>query len=136
MAKAVSPIRLQSQLMSFASAEGALCHRSGAEQIEYWADLGRKVESVLDPKTLLAVKSGFSRISVERVEPVEVEPDAVFSRLNRKRKNGSLAKSITDGRVRYQASKAQPGMLERVSPDGTVETGMFVNGAFKVAVPA
>ena len=36
MAKAISPIRLQNELMESAKVVGALMHRSAAEQIEYW----------------------------------------------------------------------------------------------------
>jgi len=53
MAKASSPIRIQSELMSNAAVLGKLHHRSAAEQIEYWASIGQKVESLLDPESLL-----------------------------------------------------------------------------------
>ena len=39
--------------MESAARAGALHHRSAAEQIEYWADLGRRVARVLDPESLL-----------------------------------------------------------------------------------
>lgn len=133
MSKAVSPVRLQEDLMQAAKATGAAFHRSSAEQIEYWADLGRKVSDVLDPSVLLAVKAGFCRITVEETTPVTVDADDVFATLERKRADGSLSAEIANGHVRYQASRHHPGMLERVSPDGTVETGTFVNGVFESA---
>jgi ParD-like antitoxin of type II ParDE toxin-antitoxin system len=40
MAKAASPIRLQTELMQQAEPTAKRFHRSSAEQIEYWADLG------------------------------------------------------------------------------------------------
>jgi hypothetical protein len=43
MAKAASPIRLQEELMQAAESTAKRFHRSTAEQIEYWADLGRSV---------------------------------------------------------------------------------------------
>jgi hypothetical protein len=49
MAKAASPIRLQKELMQAAELTAKRFHRSTAEQIEYWADLGRSVSSTLDP---------------------------------------------------------------------------------------
>ena len=52
MAKAISPIRLQNELMVSAKAVGVLMHRSAAEQIEYWASLGQKVSELVSPQTL------------------------------------------------------------------------------------
>lgn len=133
MTKAASPIRLDHDLMQAAKATGAAFHRSSAEQIEYWAGLGRTVSSILDPDVLLAVKSGFARLSVEDVGSVDIEPDDVFALLDRKRDDGSLSAEIATGNIRYQVSRVHRGMLEKVSPDGTVETGMFVNGVFEAA---
>jgi len=39
--------------MESAALVGARHHRSAAEQIEYWAALGRQVARVLDPDSLL-----------------------------------------------------------------------------------
>ncbi|MCK5666750.1 MAG: hypothetical protein KAI17_24840, partial [Thiotrichaceae bacterium] len=39
MAKALSPVRLQDDLMKAAKLTGDRFHRSTAEQIEYWADI-------------------------------------------------------------------------------------------------
>ncbi len=52
MAKAASPIRLQEELMQAAESTAKLFHRSTAEQIKYWADLGHSVSSTLDPDVL------------------------------------------------------------------------------------
>lgn len=49
MAKAASPVRLQKSLVDAATVAGQQFNRSTAEQIEYWADLGRRVAAVLDP---------------------------------------------------------------------------------------
>lgn len=118
--------------MEAAKATGALSHRSSAEQIEYWADLGQKVSHILNPEVILAVKAGFAALSVEQVKPAEINVDDVFASLKRDRDGGNLSGKISDGNVRFQASKSHPGMLERVSPDGNVEVGEFVDGSFKV----
>jgi hypothetical protein len=39
------PVRLQENLMQAAKLTGERFHRSTAEQIEYWADIGRKVST-------------------------------------------------------------------------------------------
>ncbi|WP_269617933.1 TA system antitoxin ParD family protein [Zhongshania sp. BJYM1] len=49
MAKAASPIRLQQDLMQAAESTAKRFHRSTAEQIEYWAELGRSVSSSINP---------------------------------------------------------------------------------------
>lgn len=41
MAKAKSPIRLDQSLMDSAASVAKVAHRSAAEQIELWADIGR-----------------------------------------------------------------------------------------------
>ncbi|WP_254959113.1 ParD-like family protein [Cyanobium sp. Cruz CV13-4-11] len=48
-------MRLQRELMESAALVGARHQRSAAEQIEYWAALGRQVARVLDPDSLLDV---------------------------------------------------------------------------------
>ena len=59
--------------------------------------------------------------------------DDVFENLNRKKEDGSLFVAIADGKARYQTSQAHPGMLERVLPDGSVETGKLVDGEFVIS---
>ena len=63
MAKAASPIRFQQDLMQAAESTAKRFHRSTAEQIEYWAELGRSVSSTLDPDILLSIKAGLAKIA-------------------------------------------------------------------------
>ena len=131
MPKAASPVRLQEGLMESARVSGAALHRSAAEQIEYWADIGRKVSRIIDPEILLAVEAGLARITVEKVEAVNVNPESVFAALEADRESGELASAIAEqSPIRYQASKTSPGLLERVGSGGDVALGQFVNGEF------
>jgi hypothetical protein len=131
MPKAASPVRLQAGLMEAARVSGSAWHRSAAEQIEYWADIGRKVSKTIDPEILLAVEAGLARITVEKVEPVTVDPESVFAALDAGRASGKLASAIAEqSPVRYQASKTSPGFLERIGSEGDVVLGQFVNGDF------
>ncbi|MBL4712192.1 MAG: hypothetical protein JKX75_06800 [Gammaproteobacteria bacterium] len=77
MPKANSPIRLQSELMQAAALSGKRNHRSTAEQIEYWADMGRRVAFFIDPDALLSVQSGLAKIKVEPVNITPVNPVSV-----------------------------------------------------------
>lgn len=130
MPKAASPVRLQAALMHAATITGQRQHRSAAEQIEYWAGIGRSVSKIIDQDTLLEIASGLVRLRIEPVEPVAIVPEAVFSDLERDRKSGTLADSVATSSVRYQVSTRHPGQLEQILPDGRVLIGQFHNGEF------
>lgn len=130
MAKAASPVRLQKELMEAASRSGERLHRSAAEQVEYWADIGRTVDASVSPDSLLEVATGLARLKVERVVSVPVDPTAVFAALERDRNSGRLTQSIPGTGVRYQASQTILGALERIDAEGAITVGTFENGEF------
>jgi len=131
MPKSPSPVRLQDELMRSAALIGALHQRSAAQQVEYWASLGRSLTGLLDPEQLLAVKSGLARLRVEPIRVVAVDPAAVFDTMEHARENGTLAASVSTARDRYQASASHPGLLERISSDGLRTIGTFEDGLFR-----
>lgn len=135
MAKASSPIRIQSDLMSNAAVLGKLHHRSAAEQIEYWASIGQKVESLLDPESLLQIKAGLLRVKLEQVNAPALNADMVFGNLDMKRSTGELKAEVSQNKLRYQASSTHPGMLEQIDAKGKVKVGQFDNGVFKAMQP-
>jgi hypothetical protein len=124
MPKSPSPVRLQDELM-----------RSAAQQVEYWASLGRSVAGLLDPEQLLAVKSGLARLRVEPIRAMAVDPAAVFDTMEQARQNGTLAASVSTAQDRYQASVSHPGLLERISSDGLRTIGTFEDGMFRSCDP-
>lgn len=136
MAKSASPVRLQEELMRSAALAGARQHRSAAQQIEYWAALGRAVAGLLDPDRLLAVQAGLAQLKVEPVTASPISPEQVFAALEADRSHGVLAQSVSSASVRYQASVAYPGLLERIDADGRRTVGRFLNGAFQPCDPA
>lgn len=130
MAKHNSPIRLENNLM-LAARNAAMIHkRTPAEQIEYWAELGKNVSQLIDPETLIACKSGLATITVERVNAKPVDVASVFSRLAQQRDTGTLAANVTSARMRYEASNTRPGMLDQIDENGHITTGQFDNGKF------
>ncbi len=131
MPKAASPIRLQSDLMNAASTTGDLANRSAAQQIEYWASIGRRVENALSPDTLLAVSTGLARLVVEPVDGGQLDPDEVFDSLERERTSGALAGAVTPSSLRYQASREFPGRLEQIDKHGNITVGQFEHGVFR-----
>lgn len=132
MAKASSPIRLEAELMAKAQVKAALHHRTTAEQIEYWAELGFAVQNMLDPESVLSVKTGLAAIRVEPVQSGPIDADAVFEALDIDRESGALAHQVSQAAVKYQASKHYPGYLEK-HENGVVEVGRFLNGEFQAA---
>jgi len=136
MPKAASPVRLQEELMESARVSGSVQHRSAAEQIEYWADIGRKVSKTIDPETLLAVEAGLVRIVVEQVQSEAVDTESVFAALDADRKSGKLASAVAEkSPIRYQASRIKRGLLEQVDSEGNSVGGQFINGEFVAAEP-
>ncbi|MCK5190265.1 MAG: hypothetical protein KAR12_09455 [Methylococcales bacterium] len=130
MAKALSPVRLQEALMQAAKLTGERFHRSTAEQIEYWADLGRKVSTVLDPDTLLSVTTGLAQVKVEPIYGKPIDPDEVFNLLEAQQQQGTLSQAVTSSAIKYQSSLTQPGYLERIDQEGNKSVGQFKNGNF------
>ena len=128
--KSASPVRLQQELMQSATLAGARHHRSAAEQIEYWATLGRQVAGVLDPDKLLDVLSGLAALRVEPVSTAAVAPEQVFAALEQQRRSGQLGGAVSSAALRYQASTTQPGFLEEVASDGRRRLGQFRHGVF------
>ncbi len=130
MAKSASPIRLEAGLMEAATTAGQIFHRSTAEQIEYWAAIGRSVTNLLDPCTLASVTSGLVKLRVEPVIIDPIDPDTVFASLERDRESGVLTQQVSTSAVRYQAAKDHTGLLEQVGLDGSIRIGRFENGTF------
>ena len=136
MGKAASPVRFEKELLESAALSGQVHHRSAVGQIEYWASIGRMVDDILDPDTLLAINSGFKRLSVESTESVTVNADQLFEQIEQQRGQGGDIHQVATGNVAYQRCDNHPGMLEQVQANGDVVVGNFENGEFTPAVPA
>jgi ParD-like antitoxin of type II bacterial toxin-antitoxin system len=130
MAKSSSPIRLENELMKQAKLSGELNKRSVAEQIEYWAEIGRGVAGVIDPEMLIKVNSGLAKINIEETQHSHIDADDIFGNLEQQRESGALSRNITTSHFAFQASKSAEGMLERVDPLGNITLGYFENGEF------
>ena len=128
-----SPMRLDSALVAAAKREGSLKKRSAPKQIEFWAELGKAVEHVLDYNDVFAVIQGLKKVKVESVKSVAVDPADVFKFLEDSRKSGELAEKVTSAAIYFEASQIRPGLLDRVNTaTGERQTGRFYNGEFKI----
>ncbi len=131
MAKSNSPVRLEANLMDAAVLTGSVQHRSAAQQVEYWADLGRKVEGMLTPANVIRVATGVSQIKVSDILGKVIDPDALFQALEIDRVAGKLPQKVLNPSViRYQKSLSKKGYLDQIHPDGHVVIGRFHNGKF------
>ena len=128
-----SPLRLDPRLVEQAEVEGRLHKRTVPKQIEYWAELGKSVQQVIDPETLVAITQGLVKVNLEPVVSFAADPDEVFEALARDRQEGRLSAEVTGASVYYEASRTHPGLLDRVSESGVRETGKFHNGEFIVS---
>ena len=128
-----SPLRLSAALVEAAEKEGALQKRSAPKQIEFWAELGKAVDGVIDSADVVAVIQGLRKIKVEPVKSIAVDSRDVFDSLETIRESGGLAEKVTSAAVYYEASLSRPGLLDRVSSrTGERQTGQFYKGVFKV----
>jgi len=127
-----SPIRIDPKLVELAKKEGGIKKRSVPKQIEYWAELGKAIESVIDLKDAYAIIQGFMKLTVKPLESKAVDPKNVFSSLENKRKSGELSEMVTNSSIYFEASKTKPGLLDRVNLiSGKRQTGKFHNGKFE-----
>jgi hypothetical protein len=130
MAKANSPVRLQDDLMKAAALIGSQTHRSAAEQIEYWADIGRRVADKLSTDDLISLYAGIARLEIVREKAQPIAPDVVFAQLDQDRESGKLTQQLVISGPRYQSAASHPGKLERIDTDGTRTIGQFIGGEF------
>lgn len=126
-----SPLRLNSALIVAAQKVGAIQKRSVPNQIEYWAELGRAVERLLEPEDVYAITQGLKKITVEPAASQALNPEEVFVSLEHCRNNGSLAGKTTSAGLYYEISLSRPGFLDRINAStGERQTGRFRGGKF------
>lgn len=142
MAHQESPVRINASLLSQAQAASEVFHRSVPEQITYWAEIGRLMESQLSPEQISYLKSGLARFTVETVTPAArpamqrsaIDIVAMARKSQDKRETLAARRAVmAKNTVRYQASRQHPGLLEQISPSGDIRVGQFKNGKFKKA---
>jgi len=131
MAKSASPIRLQDELMQTAATTAKRFHRSTAEQIEYWADIGRQTSNLIDPHMLISLMSGLVQLKVEPVIDKSINPSDVFNSLEDDRSKGKLTNNRTSSPLQYQVSETHPNYLEQIDNHGVITIGQFDDGIFK-----
>jgi hypothetical protein len=116
------PVKLSDALVLDARLAGASLERSIAGQVEFWAKLGRAVESLLQGGQALALCRNAA------AQPLSACLDTVDSAAGRRR----VAKFLqTQPYPHYEAAPDVPALLVRIEADGKRTVGRFVNRQFK-----
>jgi hypothetical protein len=118
------PVKLSDSLVLDARLAGELMERSIAGQVEFWARLGRAIESMLAGTDALALaRKGAAR-------PISECLLSVDSPEGRARVTQFLESQPFP---HYEAHPTERGLLVRTDADGHRTTGRFVNRQFQPA---
>lgn len=116
------PVKLSDVLVLDARLTGKIAERSIAGQIEYWANLGRAIEPLLQGTQALALcKKAATRPLSECLETVD-------SPAGRNRLDKYL--DILPF-PHYEAAPNKPGFLVRIDENGKRTIGRFINRKFQ-----
>lgn len=124
------PLRVKDTLFQDAEVEGSLMNRSAAKQVEFWAELGKRVAHSVSSSDLLALMQGIAEVQVEIRTPELINPVQILSSVEQASSNAQLGQQITQGKIYFEASVTKSGLLDKVTHDGVRETGRFENGVF------
>jgi hypothetical protein len=118
------PVKLSDALVLDARLAGTITERSIAGQVEFWAKLGRAVETLVDGATAMALgRAGAA-------QPLSALIGSVGDPKGRRRLAAHLA---TLPFPHYEPAPGRPGMLVRTEADGTRTVGRFSNRRFVAA---
>lgn len=118
------PVKLSDVLVLDARLIGEATERSIAGQIEYWANLGRAIEPLLQAAQALALcQKASARALSECLETVDT-PEG----------KGRVRKYLeTQPYPHYEPAQGRPGLLVRIEADGRRTIGEFVDRKFRTA---
>ncbi len=117
------PVKLSDDLVLNARVTAEVAERSIAGQIEFWAQLGRAVEPLLQGSQALALRrSGSQRLLSDCLQSVDTP------------EGRQRTKAMLEARPfpHYEPAPDKPGLLVRIEADGTRSTGRFVHRKFQV----
>lgn len=115
------PVKLSDELVLDARLTAEVAERSIAGQIEFWAQLGRAIEPLLDGARALALRRAGA------VRPLSECLASVHSPEGRRR----VFEYIESRPFPHFKAAGQAGLLIRVDEDGTETVGRFIDGEFK-----
>lgn len=115
------PVKLSDALVLDARLAGEAEERSIAGQVEFWAKLGRSVETLLNGKQVLALRRS------AKSEPLSEALAMVDTPAGRERVEAVIA---TRPYPHFKQCPSHPELLIRIDEDGTETTGRFINRRF------
>jgi hypothetical protein len=115
------PVKLSDNLVLDARVTAEIAERSIAGQIEFWAQLGRAIEPILEGAQALALRKAGA------VKPLSACLESVDSAEGRRRVAEYLD---TQPFPHYEPAPDAPGMLVRIEADGSRTIGRFVHRKF------
>lgn len=116
------PVKLSDDIVLDARLTAEVAERSLAGQIEFWAQLGRAIEPLLDGARALALRRAGA------VRPLSECLASVNSTAGRQRVQTFLHSRPFP---HYEPASDSPGLLIRVDEDGTRTKGRFVGRKFQ-----
>jgi hypothetical protein len=118
------PVNISDELIGDARLIAEIAERSIAGQIEFWAQLGRAIEPLLEGSRALALRRAGSTV------PLSECLASIDSTEGRRR-----VVEYLDSRPfpHYEPERGSPGLLARVDADGTRTLGRFVGREFQAA---
>lgn len=117
------PVKVSDALVLDARLMGEATQRSIAGQIEFWARLGRAIETLLRGDQMLALcKAG-------KAKPLSACLKSIDSAEGRKR----LTRHLESLPYPHYEPAPDPGLLVRIEVNGKRTTGRFVNRRFQEA---
>ncbi len=125
-----TPLRVKDALFQDAEVEGSLMNRSAAKQVEFWAELGKRVAHSISPSDMLALMQGIAEVQVEITAPEHANATDIFAAVEQARSSDQLGQQITQNHAYYEASLSKPGLLDKVAPGAPRQTGRFEKGVF------
>jgi hypothetical protein len=117
------PVKLSDVLVLDARLTGKIAERSIAGQIEYWANLGRAIEPLLQGREALALCKKAAALPLSEC----------LKSVDTPKGRGRLKKYLDSLPFpHYEPAPGRPGFLARVDENGKRAIGRFVNRRFLV----
>jgi hypothetical protein len=118
------PVKISDELILDARLTGEIAERSIAGQIEFWAQLGRAIEPLLEGSRALALRRAGAAV------PLSERLASVDSASGRQRVALYLQSRPFP---HYEPIPGSPGLLVRIDVDGTRTVGRFIGREFQAA---
>ena len=94
-----NPMRLSNSLIKDAEKQTKQSFRSVPKQIEFWASIGKEVESSMTPADIAALANGEIEIKILRKKSEPVNFEDVFTGIEADRAANTLAQKVLTGEV-------------------------------------